>query len=283
MKNLKDKSHFLRYYHCYSYTISNVLDIPEIEILCSVRLLELQINYETNALSSTLYAITDGFVSNNCSYEKIKGNQILVKLTSIEDGRYCLLTSTKNLIYCEQFQRYPDILHFVTVEKKGKHFYIIDTFDGVDFYELVNIQEFDFTNSVLTILSLEEKHINGVKVNEIVNWYLENDMNGIYEKYTNYIKKIDITIDTVKSFTINGFLSSRLAFLYLLKEEKYITNRKYNSYSVLLIHKAEHIKLLLAKLQFRQTIQDMNKMIDIFYEFATIEVQIINNSQKYFR
>ena len=73
----------LRYYHCYSSTVSNVLDISELEILCNPKLLDLQINYETSALASALYTITDEFISNCCIGEKITNEQIFVKLASL--------------------------------------------------------------------------------------------------------------------------------------------------------------------------------------------------------
>ncbi|WP_223348413.1 hypothetical protein [Streptococcus gordonii] len=274
----------LRYYHCYSSTVSNVLDISELEILCNPKLLDLQINYETSALASALYTITDEFISNCCIGEKITNEQIFVKLASLKNGKYCLLTKTKNLVYCKAFQRHPDVLHFVTIVKKGEYFYIIDTFDGVDFYELVSIQDFDFTDSVLLLLSLKENNcIKKTELKEIINWYLENNKNNVYFKYIEYIRKAEITIDTLMSFTINGFLSSRLVFLYLLKKQKCITLEEYTSFMTLFVHKSEYLKLLLAKLQFRQCAEDINKMVVIFYELQDIENQMIIAFQKQFK
>lgn len=286
MKKTKDRSSFYNYYHCYSSTVSNILAIPEIEVLYHVRLLELQINYQTKALSSILYSITDEFVNNNCNYENIRGEQILDKLTSIEEGKYCLLTKTKNLIYCDTFQKYADILHFVTLEKRGNCFYIKDNFNGVEFFELVNIQKFDFTDSILTVLSLNNKNINKkrqIGIHEIVSWYEENNKDNIYRKYANYLKKNGITIDTVKSFTINGLLSSRLAFLYLLKQQNYITSEEYSFFSDRFIFNAEYIKLLLVKLHFRKKDRDMDKVISLLYEFEAIEKQVIYISRNHLK
>ncbi|MFP7421356.1 hypothetical protein SFC10_01290 [Streptococcus ruminicola] len=271
-----DEEYFLKYYHCYSSTVSNVLGISELEILSSLQLLELQINYETNALSSVLYAITDEFIEKYCITESIKDEKILKRLISLENGKYCLLTKTKNLKYSVPFKRYSDVLHFVTVEKKERDFYIIDTFDGIDFYEFVNIQKFDFRGSILTLLCFKKDYCRKIlEVDEIVNWYLENEKNTIYEKYIEYVKNAKITIDTVIGFTISGFLSSRIAFLCLLKQQGRISIEEYKNFAAQLLNRAEHIKLLLAKLQFRQSTKDMNKMIDLFYELKKLEDQII--------
>ncbi|MHC3860534.1 hypothetical protein ACXOM7_09655, partial [Streptococcus thermophilus] len=77
------------------------------------------------------------------------------------------------------------------------------------------------------------------------------------------------------SFTINGLLSSRLAFLYLLKQQNYITSEEYSFYSDRLIFNAEYIKLLLVKLHFRKKDRDMDKVISLLYEFEAIEKQVI--------
>lgn len=268
-----------QFYYCYSKTISIIIDIPELEIIQNKELLLLQINYKTMALSSKLFSITNEYLESYCDLYSISGEDIMNKLTTIDDGLYCLLTETNNLKYCNTFIAHPDMLHYVVIEKKNSRFYIIDFINETKFYKEIMLSNMNFKSSVLTVIKK-----NGIKKNEIstetiINYYYEKKTdNNKYDIYKKKIYNTVFTLDSAIDFATSGMLSTRLAIIDLyLKENK---SNEFSGFLISLNNLNEKIKLLLVKLHFSNSIKDKMKLKNSICLFEELEEKILDQLRR---
>lgn len=265
----------VNYYHCFSKSVANILNINELDILNNRKLLNLKIDYKSNSLCGELYDITEEFLKNNCKYKIIFYEDIFCYLDLLNDGKYCLLTKSQNLTYCKAFQNYPNNLHFITLNKINGKFFALDYFEGEKYFEEVNLTRFDFDNSKLYLIKMLNDVQNKINCFDILNYYIKqrNDINTI-SVYKNKIKNMNITLDTVIDFFIRGSISSRIAYLDMLSFENKISENNYINYMGKLKIISKKIKLLLLKLHFRKNKSDLDKLIVNLNELENIEYRV---------
>ncbi|MGX7140930.1 hypothetical protein ACWOBX_05630 [Facklamia languida] len=265
----------MNYYHCFSKSVANILNINELDILNNRKLLNLKIDYESNSLCGELYDITEEFLKDKCKYKIIFNEEIFYHLDLVNDGNYCLLTNSHNLTYCKAFRNYPNNLHFITLNKLNGKFYALDYFEGEKYFEEVNLTRFEFNNSKLYLIKKLKDDQNRINCFDILNYYIKQRKNvNTISVYKNKLKNMSITLDTVIDFFIKGSISSRIAYLDMLLSENKISKNNYIIYIGKLKIIFKKIKLLLLKLHFRKNNSDLDKLMVNLNELENLEYRV---------
>jgi len=160
-------------------------------------------------------------------------------------------------------------------------YYILDFFDGIKYYQKINLNTINFAESTLYIL--KEKNRKELVSTENILKYYEAE-NGDY--FIKYIKELDRTSFTLKSaidFTTSGLLTSRKAVvdMFLLEEKQnYLLRNQLDDILLKLIKVSNKIKLLLVKLHFLTTSKDVDKLKKYIYQFKEYEALLIKKMMR---
>lgn len=274
MSSLKMHNTKSNYFHCFSNSISKILNIKESQILKQNDLLKLVINYASFSLVGNLWEQTQKFLKNSCEVSEFDLDVFLNNLDIYENKKYCLMTETKNLNYNKAYQIHNNQDHYLVIEKKRNQVILIDSnfkSEGETVVELSKMRAFDLSDSKVLDINLKKR----IEVKNIVDILNFSHIDEVYFRYLNNLNVDNISLKTAVDFYSGGAYTSREVLVEIIENEVHgysVKNYLKIIYSILekLNQENEIIKLLLAKVSFSKSDSDLRKVkshVEKFYEF----------------